>query len=128
MGRVRTITIIVLSVLAMSGLVKSIVRNVHNTGRISFLRQQIEVQVTKNEELQKQVMHRYSTEYLEREARDRLGMVKENEVVVLLPSIGGGDNVLGVGLSSGKAEGSGEQKLLVNVPIWQQWRFIFFGR
>lgn len=101
----------------MSGLVKSIYRNIKNVGRISSLQERIFEVARYNESLQAQVEHRQSEAYLESEARDRLGMVKEGEVVVIMLDadeeyVGEEASVLG-GRNS--------------VPVWQQWRFIFLG-
>lgn len=67
----------------------SIIRNI---GKITAIRkevdaerQRIEKLKIENEELQKRISETQSDEFVERQIRDKLGLVKEGEIVMVLP-------------------------------------------
>lgn len=62
-----------------------------------------------NEELKKRLAEVQSPEYLEKIARDKLGLAKEGEVVVILPPYQSAPEVT--------------EK---NLPNWQKWWKLFF--
>lgn len=67
----------------------------------------------KNDELKKQLSQVQSPAYLEKMAREKLGLAREGEVVVILPP----NSQQGVG-----SEPVPEQ----NIPNWQKWWNLFF--
>lgn len=70
-------------------LVLSLFRNVNriNKARARIGEKNVDVQelAEDNEELRRRIEEIESTEYIERQIRDNLGMVKEGEVVIILP-------------------------------------------
>lgn len=65
-----------------------------------------------NEQLKNQLQYEKSDFFVEKEARDKLDLIKRNEVAVVLPQIK-------------SAEGDPKQ-LEANLPNWQRWWRVFF--
>lgn len=65
-----------------------------------------------NEGLKKKLSEADSPEFIEREARERLGLVKEGEAIVLIPKA--------------TAAGMLEEQSEIALPNWQQWLRLFF--
>lgn len=74
-------------------------------------REAVEAVKKENEVLQKQIEAVASEEYVEKIARDKLGMVKEGESIVLLPD---------------EAKGGSKKEELSKRTNWQQWWGLFF--
>ncbi len=68
---------------------------------------------SENARLKRQLAQAQSTSFVEKEARDKLGLVKPGEVVVL---VGKGVSTTSSLLSPGEA----------TIPRWQQWWQLFF--
>ena len=66
-----------------------------------------------NEELRAYLDYVESDSFLEKEARNSLGMSKEGEMMVVLPQ---------------RIEVSNEITFSPPSPVWQQWWELFFGR
>lgn len=71
----------------------------------------------KNEQLEKQLQLVESPGFVEKEAREKLGLTKEGETVLILPE--------NIEEKDGNSQSYtlGEQK----IPNWQKWRRLFFG-
>lgn len=67
---------------------------------------------TKNEGLKRELAMVESPQYVEKEARDKLNLVKNGEVVVLLPS------------TSPPPEPT--PTIFEEIPNWEKWRRVFF--
>ena len=106
------------------GVLVSIILVVNSTKRILTFRatsmKVTEVQTRldelrrENEALKKELEYKKSDEFAEEEIRNKLGMVKEGETVVIIPKEEDQP-------SSAKAI-EGKQK-----PNWEKWRDLFFG-
>lgn len=70
----------------------------------------------KNEELKKQLEYVKSAEFLEKETREKLGLAKEGEAVVILP-----ENVEEL-ISGNQSQISANQQ----IPNWKKWWRLFF--
>lgn len=68
----------------------------------------------KNKELKEKLEYVKSSEFVEKEARDRLNMAKEDEVIVVLPEE--------LETRDWRLETSSEEDL----PNWQRWLRLFF--
>jgi len=79
-------------------------------------RLKVEALKIKNEELKKQLEYVKSQEFLEREAREKLGLVREGEVVVILPE----NFKETIGNDHPQTEKGKE------VPNWGKWWKVFF--
>lgn len=64
-----------------------------------------------NQELQKKLEEAKSPEFIERMARDNLGLIKEGETIVLMPNL---------------PAQAGDQKEEENLPNWKKWWQLFF--
>lgn len=78
------------------------------------MEERVEELRVKNEELKERLGYVKSSEFVEKEARDRLNMAKEDEIIVVLPEE--------LGLRDWKLETSSEEDL----PNWQRWLRLFF--
>ena len=65
-----------------------------------------------NEALKNELKYKESNEFAEKEIRDKLGLVKEGEAIVVIPQE-----------SSGQPQESSGQDTR---PNWQKWRDLFF--
>lgn len=65
-----------------------------------------------NEELRRKLNNVQSQEFVEQEARNKLGLVKEGETIVLVPN--------------DPSAGSGQANPPAKVPNWQKWWGLFF--
>lgn len=74
--------------------------------------------VKENEELRKKLRYLQSEEFVEREARDKLGLVKEGETVVIGEEILGKSSTNGTGSTSREGEES--------LPVWREWVRLFW--
>jgi len=79
-------------------------------------RLKVEALKIKNEELKKQLEYVRSQEFLEKEAREKLGLVREGEVVVILPE----NFKEAIGNDYSQTEKDKE------VPNWEKWWKVFF--
>lgn len=70
----------------------------------------------KNEELKRQLEYVKSAEFLEKEAREKLGLAREGEVVVILP-----ENLEEL-ISGNQSQISENQQ----IPNWKKWLKLFF--
>ena len=101
-------------------LVLSLFRNVNriNKARARIGEKNIDVQelAEDNEELKKRIEEIESTEYIERQIRDNLGMVREGEIVIILPE----DDVL-----RGLAPEVLIEKEDIPYANWEKWKNLF---
>ncbi len=70
-----------------------------------------------NEELQKRLTETQSPVYIERELRDKLGLAKRGEVVVVLPD---------AEILKRLAPKSSEEEDFLPDPTWKKWAKLFF--
>lgn len=85
--------------------------------------EEAELRVRKAEEENATLREKYyevtRDEYLEEVAREKLGLGKEGEMVVVLPkSIKEDDSAVG--------QAEGEEKQVEPQPVWRQWAKLFF--
>ncbi len=66
----------------------------------------------KNEELKQKLSEVQSPQFIEKEAREKLGMARVGETVVLL--------------DKSQAANLNDQTKTENIPNWQKWRKLFF--
>ncbi len=90
---------------------RTIVELWEQKGRVGEKERELTRVLTENKRLESQLTDMKNPSYVERVARDQLGMVKEGETIVMLPQ--GGAN-------------TGEKKDRHEFPVWQQWFRLFF--
>lgn len=113
MKRIIFFTILVVSFFVINNLVRSIYSLWKKQDLIVEAKKNLEVEKKRHEVLQQQLKLVESDAFVEREARDKLFMVKPGEKIVILPSI------------SPEVEGSRNQKK-ESLPNWKQWLELFF--
>lgn len=86
-------------------------------GKKRLLESEREVAATirKKEDLQKEIAQKQSLDYLEREARDRLNLIKPGERIVILPP-----------RPDGQESGDKEIDQKDSTPNWLKWKRLFF--
>lgn len=72
----------------------------------------LEKSLTENRDLKKQLEYVNTFEFVEKEAREKLGMSKEGETVIILP-----ENI--------KELANRKEEKKEDVPIWKQWVQLF---
>ncbi len=97
----------------------SLIRNLYNSYQNYQILASAQSKLTKlqqeNAQIKTDLTQVNDPNYIEKEARERLGLVKPGEVVVILPS-------------PGQTEAT-EAATPVNLPrpVWRQWLGLFFG-
>jgi cell division protein FtsB len=93
--------------------------------RLELLGAEVAALSDKKEELEGDLDYRRSLDYVEREAREQLGYVKDGEVIVVLPDL---EEQLSGSSAEKEAESSPAASLAgAEAPIWRQWHQLFFG-
>jgi cell division protein FtsB len=112
MSRLTTLVVLSIGLIFVISLVRSIFDFLKAEDRIQDEELKLAQLQLKNEELKKKLAEVESSEYLEKAAREKLGLAKEGEVVVILPSV----------TPLPEAKGQSEE----NLPNWQKWLKVFF--
>lgn len=86
--------------------------------RIKTAREKVEEARQKNEELAEELKYVQSEEFVEKEARDKLGMGKEGETIVVVPK-----DVIEKEVEKVRKE----KEVPEGVPNWRLWKEAFFG-
>ena len=87
--------------------------------RLAGTEKEVAETIKRKESLEKEVAQKQSLEYLEREARDRLNLVKPGERIVILPPK---EQVSGIRFQELGSEITVDQQ----IPNWQKWWKLFF--
>lgn len=102
---------IVIMVSILANLAKSLPRLFSSSRKIDETRTKVQELEKENEILKAELESRKSQEFVEREAREKLGFVKEGESLLVLP----------------KEEEKVEEPKRVEKPNWQKWKDVLFG-
>ncbi len=108
------IALVVVSVVAIVNFSRSILSIWQKRGIVGDRRLVLEAEGKRSEELKRELSRVQSPEYVEREAREKLGMMREGETVVLIRPINQSDQL--------KTTEKKEESL----PKWKQWWRLFF--
>ncbi|MBI2066201.1 septum formation initiator family protein [Candidatus Woesebacteria bacterium] len=99
----------------------SLVRNISKIAsaekRVSKARERVEKLRKENEEAERKLAEVKGEEYIEKQLRDKLGLAKEGEIVVVLP-----DQEILRKIAPGIAE---EEDVLPD-PTWKKWLKLFY--
>ena len=105
-----SISVLIITVIIIKNLYVSI-KNLSNNSRIvDNLQKQLEAQKKENNFLQQKLSYVKSNEFVEKEARDKLGLVKDNEYIVIAPD----------------EEMEKEEFIKTEDPNWKKWLKLFF--
>lgn len=110
--------LVFIAILVFISAVSTLVRNLNREDRVKNARKALEELQMEQRDLLSKKEKIKKDEFLEQEARRKLGLAKPGEVVVVLPD----DAVLRRLAPSLSDEGSTSP----NVPIWRRWTKLFF--
>ncbi len=121
-SKIVPIFIIVFGLVLVVSLSRSLWRMRRSQSRLIDLKQTVQAERERKNELEKIVTWRKSREFVEQEARNRLQMVKEGEKIVVLPrenAAGNNMDINGDVLSLNPNQGNEE------TAVWKQWMALF---
>ncbi len=108
--------VIIVALILGFSLVKSITKIVGSDSKIADAAQKVNQLKRENERLSNELKNVQSVQFIEGEARDKLGLAKKGEIVVVLPDA----STLRI-LAPHETE---EQKTLPD-PVWRKWLKLF---
>ena len=115
---VSKIVLTLLVIIFSANLAKSVLETRANLGRLDRLKKEVSKLASGVESLKREEEYKKSPEFLEREARDKLGLVKKDEKLLILPEM---DNVLG-----GKYSQMPNPAKIDKTPNWVKWKKFLF--
>ena len=104
--------LLIVSVIFAVGIIRSFARISQREGIITNTQDQLQRAQNDNSQLKRQLAEVQSTQYIESQARDKLNLGKEGEVVLLLPTISPFDEPAPAPVDSS--------------PNWEKWWKVFF--
>lgn len=110
---VLRIVFLLFCLLVAVGVVRSVVTVWEKRGIVSERQAILQAEEAKHVELERQLREATSSAFIERQARDKLGLVKDGEQVVILDK----SKIQGVGGTSIDTS---------SIPSWKQWWQLFF--
>ena len=111
MKKIIFIGVVILFLVIINNLVHSILDLWQKKDYVMQAEKELSRQKQKNQELMSKLSYAKTQEFVEKEARDKLFMVKTGEQRVLVPS------------DSGETK---QENQKTNLPNWQQWWNLFF--
>jgi len=115
-SRILYLSIIILGLIASFSLARSLYNTYQNSNILVQSEEQLQKLQQQNSDLKKQEADASSPDYVSRVARDKLGLVKPGEVVVILPP-----------QVAGTATTSSEPQQKSDSPVWKRWWKLLFG-
>jgi cell division protein FtsB len=115
--RYRRIAFLLLVILFSLSLIRNVVRVFQARGKIGQAQERVEKLEEDNKRLQEQLEIAQSQGYIEQQLRDKLGLAKEGEIVIVLPD----EEFL-----RKIAPSSIEEEETLPDPIWKSWLKLFF--
>lgn len=111
MKKILPLIIVILLILVIKNNVSSIIDLSNNNNDVSSLEKKLEKEKQKNKFLKERLTYVETSEFVENEAREKLGMLKEGEQFIIAPTPSP--------LNNGEIN-------LDNRPNWQKWLELFF--
>lgn len=108
--------ILILAIILIISLIRSISKILGSNQKITDAQTKVEELQKENTDLTKELQTVKSTQFIEEEARDKLGLAKHGEIVVVLPD----DNSL-----RALAPKIPEEKASLPISNWQKWLNLF---
>jgi cell division protein FtsB len=109
--------LIFLFLLMFISLIRNILRVVESNKRIEKAQNRVEKLKKENEELEENLAITKSEEFIERQLRDKLGLAKEGEIVIVLPD----EKILET-----LAPSLEEEEETLPDPNWKKWLKMFY--
>lgn len=110
-SRLARITILLVSLLVAVGIIRSVVTIWQKHGIVAERAVVLNAEETKRADLERRLREATGSAFVERVAREKLGLVKEGEQVVIM------DKFQGTGSAT---------PTLQDIPSWKQWWQLFF--
>jgi cell division protein FtsB len=110
MKKIGIIIVIILFIFIIHNIIQQIENLIKNGSASSNLTQQYQQAKTKNEFLTQQLYYVNNDQYVEKQAREKLGYTKKGEYIVLVPS---------------PSPAQKQQKDLEKQNTWKQWWDLF---
>lgn len=111
-NRFVRLTFLIVSILMCVGLLRSILENFQRTDLVGQRQLALQEEEQKNATLRDQLRNATSAAFIEEEARNKLGLVRQGDTVVFLSNPSPNETLP-------------EQKIS-NLTRWQQWWSLFF--
>lgn len=108
--------VLIVIILMLGSITRNIGKVIAIRGEVAEERKRIESLQKENEELQKRIAETQSDEFIEGQIRDKLGLVKEGEIVIVLPD----EEVL-----RSLAPKISEEADTLPDPNWKKWVKLF---
>lgn len=109
--------LIFIFLLMLTSLIRNILRVVESNKRIGKIQDRVEKLKKENEELEEKLAVIKSEEYIEKQLRDKLGLAKEGEIVIVLPD----EKILET-----LAPSLEEEEETLPDPNWKRWLEMFY--
>ncbi|TEU01888.1 hypothetical protein E3I18_02005 [Candidatus Woesebacteria bacterium] len=109
--------LIFIFLLMLVSLIRNVLRVVESNKRIGKAQDQVEKLKKENEELEEKLAVTRSEGYIEKQLRDKLGLAKEGEIVIVLPD----EKILET-----LAPSLEEEEETLPDPNWKKWLKIFY--
>ena len=116
--RITFLLTILISVIILVSLVKTIYKTFQSGKRLSILGVEVESLDKEKESLEKVLVERKSEDFVEKEAREKLNLVKPGETLVVIPE----------SQQSTISSQQSAQEELSQFSNPQQWWYLFFGK
>ncbi len=107
------VLVLCLGVFLVAGSTRRILTFKSTAGKISEAQANLDKVKKENEDLKRELEYKKSSQFAEEEIRNKLGLVKQGENLVVLP----------------KDQADSQQEVTNNTtkPNWQKWKELFFG-
>ncbi|OGG11818.1 hypothetical protein A2Z00_03775 [Candidatus Gottesmanbacteria bacterium RBG_13_45_10] len=106
------LTVVLISLIMLVGLLQSLVSLWQKRDMVSERRHVLQETEAENQKLKQKLAEATSAAFIERQARDKLGFVKEGDTVILM--------------NKPAAPGETGAKTEEQLPNWQRWLRLFF--
>jgi len=116
MSRLRLVVILILGTAAVLNLSRTLIEIYGSTRRLEDAKTELEELKDENLELQGELDYSQTTEFIEKEAREKLNMIFPDEKLVLVADTSSGT---GQNIENDKDNVLGEVDS--NIPVWKQW-------
>jgi len=95
--------------------------------RLQRLKEEVAALQEKKKEFEDDLAYRQSADYIEKEAREQLGYVKEGEVIIVLPDLESSNSAV-EGQAEGQSKSPPSSQEYPKTPNWMLWHRLFFGQ
>jgi len=114
--RLISILFLLIGIFLLGNLAQGIFDAWRGRERIQKMRQDLQEIARENETLQQEIQYYQSDEFVEKEAREKLNLVRPGETVIIVPE------------EALKKEESERIKQTRAEPVWSQWTALLLGR